>query len=448
MAKLLIIDDDRSIRETLHSYFSGKGYSVESADDGLKGLEMVDSFNPDVILSDIRMPKLTGLELLEKLKEDGKNIIVILMTAFDDMQTTVQAIQKGAYDYLEKPIEISKLEILIKRAFEKKELSQKLETVVAAESESFDLKNVMIGKTKMMKDVYKKIGQVANNKVTVLIQGESGTGKELVARAIHYSGLTKNEPFIPINCTALSESLLESELFGHVKGAFTGSIKDKKGKFELAGSGTIFLDEISEISPSLQVKLLRVLQEKEFEHVGGERSIPIDARIIAATNKDLQTLVKKGEFREDLFFRLSVFQIELPPLKDRKEDIPLLVEFLLSKINAELHKSVTKIPDETMEKIMKYSWPGNVRELENTLMQAVVLSNSDVLSPDDILLRENHTEIHQKIFETNLSLAEVEKIHIQRVLDANNWDKPTAAKILGISLPTLYSKIENYGLKK
>jgi two-component system response regulator AtoC len=336
--------------------------------------------------------------------------------------------------------------LTIKRALENKTLSDKLDAIVGSNAESYELKNVIIGKTAVMKDIYKKIGQVSSNRVTVLLQGESGTGKELVARAIHYSGITKNSPFIPVNCTALTETLLESELFGHVKGAFTGSIKDKKGKFELAGDGTIFLDEISEISSNLQIKLLRVLQEKEFERVGGESMIKMEARIIAATNKNLVKLVNDGKFREDLYYRLNVVSVNLPPLRDRRDDIQPLVYHFLNKINKELHKSVSKIPDDVINILEKHEWIGNVRELENALMQGVVLSKGDVLEKENILLPK--VESHPYEFDNylNYSLNDIEKIHIERVLKGVNWDKPKAAKILGISLPTLYSKIDNYKL--
>ena len=297
-----------------------------------------------------------------------------------------------------------------------------------------------------MKEVYKKIGQTSSSRVTVLIEGESGTGKELVARAIHYSGITKDNPFIPVNCTALTESLLESELFGHVKGSFTGSIRDKKGKFELAEKGTIFLDEISEISPNLQVQLLRVLQQKEFERVGGETLIPMKARIIAATNKDLHQLVQEGKFREDLYFRLKVVSINLPPLRKRLEDIPLLVSHFLIKINKELHKNVTKVPADVMEMLKNHYWVGNVRELENTLLQAVVLSSDDILNKENVLLRKPEPgEIKEEVVKF-ITLAENERNHIKCILDAVQWDKNKAHKILGISLPTLYSKIETYKL--
>ncbi|MBU1098734.1 MAG: sigma-54 dependent transcriptional regulator [Bacteroidetes bacterium] len=446
MEKIVVIDDDQSIRETLSNYLKRQKFEVYSAEDGVKGWELISNLLPDLVISDYRMPGFTGIEVLKKTKQLDPNIHFIIITAFDDMQTTIEAMQQGAYDFIEKPLEIEKLKLTIKRALENKTLSDKLDAIVGSNAESYELKNVIIGKTTVMKDIYKKIGQVSSNRVTVLLQGESGTGKELVARAIHYSGITKNSPFIPVNCTALTETLLESELFGHVKGAFTGSIKDKKGKFELAGDGTIFLDEISEISSNLQIKLLRVLQEKEFERVGGESMIKMEARIIAATNKNLVKLVNDGKFREDLYYRLNVVSVNLPPLRDRRDDIQPLVYHFLNKINKELHKSVSKIPDDVINILEKHEWIGNVRELENALMQGVVLSKGDVLEKENILLPK--VESHPYEFDNylNYSLNDIEKIHIERVLKGVNWDKPKAAKILGISLPTLYSKIDNYKL--
>ncbi|MCL5028492.1 MAG: sigma-54 dependent transcriptional regulator [Bacteroidetes bacterium] len=451
MEKILVIDDDQSIRKTLSGYLKKQNYEVLSAENGLKGIEIVKNELPDLVITDIRMPGADGFDVLKNVKDIDPHIHVIIITAFDDMQTTVKAMQQGAYDYIEKPLEIDSLKITIQRALKNKKLSDQLNTFVNEKTEEYLVENTLIGKTPQMRQVYKKIGQVSSSRVTVLIEGESGTGKELVARAIHYSGITKNQPFIAVNCTALTESLLESELFGHVKGAFTGSIRDKKGKFELADEGTIFLDEISEISPSLQVKLLRILQQKEFEKVGGEALIPMKARIIAATNKNLVEHVKEGKFREDLYFRLKVFSVDIPPLRERIEDIPFLVSHFLNKINLELHKNVNKIPEEVMDILKNNYWVGNVRELENTLMQAVVLSSDDVLLKENILLRKsgNNTSIQEEIQSTKpefISLGELEKRHIKNILDALKWDKNKAHKILGISLPTLYSKIEHYKL--
>lgn len=446
MDKILVIDDDDSIRKTLANYLKKLNFNAYSASNGLEGIEIAKKEIPDLVITDIKMPKADGFEVLKKVKEIDPRIHVIMITAFDDMSSTVKAMQQGAYDYIEKPLEIEKLKITINRALENKKMSEQLDSFISVETEEYQSENTLIGKSPVMKDVYKKIGQTTTSRVTVLIEGESGTGKELVARAIHYSGITKDKPFIPVNCTALTESLLESELFGHVKGAFTGSIRDKKGKFELAGEGTIFLDEISEISPNLQVQLLRVLQQKEFERVGGETLIPMKARIIAATNKDLNQLVREGKFREDLYFRLKVVSINLPPLRKRLEDVPILVSHFLAKINKELHKNVTKVPVEVMGMLKNHHWVGNVRELENTLMQAVVLSSDDIINKENVLLRKSEPgEVKEDIVKF-ISLAENEKNHIKIVLDAVQWDKNKAHKILGISLPTLYSKIENYKL--
>ncbi|MCB0747176.1 MAG: sigma-54-dependent Fis family transcriptional regulator [Ignavibacteriae bacterium] len=448
MAKILVVDDDESIRETLFNYLTREKYEVCKAENGSEAFGHIKTKMPDLVISDIRMPGMSGLELMLAVKEFRPNIHFILMTAYDDMQTTIEAIQKGAYDYIEKPLEISKLKIIIERALNNKILSDKLDAVVEGDDFPVQNKNIIIGKSSSIKSVYKKIGQVADNRVTTLIQGESGTGKELVAKAIHYSGITKKLPFVAVNCTALTETLLESELFGHVKGSFTGSIGDKKGKFELAGEGTLFLDEISEISPNLQVKLLRILQEKEFERVGADYVIPMKARIILATNKNIQKLVDDGKFREDLFYRMNVVTIEVPPLRNRKDDIPLLINHFLQKINLELHKNVLKVSNKAMELLTKYNWVGNVRELENTLMQAIVLSNGDVIEEDNVLLRKID-RLHSEFDDiTKYSLADIEKTHIEKMLKAVQWDKPRAAKYLGVSLPTLYSKIENYKIQR
>ncbi len=440
--KLLIIDDDDSIRQTLTNYFKKLGYDIASASDGKEGLEILDADLHDLIISDIRMPGLSGIEFLQKAKEIDSHAKIILITAHDDYKTTIEAMQKGAYDYFEKPLDIEKLKIAVERALESKQLSERIDSIIEKEAEEFKPEKRLIGKSSSMKEIYKIIGQVSTNRVTILIQGESGTGKELIAKSIHYSGITQNQPFVAINCTAITESLLESELFGHEKGAFTGADRLKKGKFELAGEGTIFLDEISEMSPHLQVKLLRVLQEKEFERVGGESLIPMKARIIAATNRNLEQFVNEGKFREDLFFRLKVVSIDVPPLRQRKEDIPLLVNYFLHKLNAELHKNVNKISSEAIESLIEYDWPGNIRELENTLMQAIVLSKDEILHKENLLIKAGVYNDSNKL----ITLKEVEKKHIKFVLEQTSWNKPEAAKILGISLPTLYSKIENYGL--
>ena len=446
MEKLLIIDDDESIRESLKLILSQPGYIIFTAADAETGFEIAEKEHPDLIISDLKLPAMNGIELLNKIKRLDGNIPFIIITAYEDNTTTIQAIQQGAYDYIEKPVEVERLKIIIKHALEGKRISEHLAVNIIKDSDEYSLEKSLVGKTSVMKTILKKIGKVSSNRVNILIQGESGTGKELITKIIHYSGITKTQPFIALNCTALSESLLETELFGHVKGAFTGAVKDKKGKFELAGEGTIFLDEISEISPNLQVKLLRVLQEKEFERVGGEITIPMRARIVAATNRDLQKYVDEGRFREDLFYRLNVFNILVPSLRERREDIPDLIIHLLKKINKELHKEVRKVPIEVMEMLQDYEWVGNVRELENTLLQAVVLTEDDVLKAENILLRKNEPQINKLKMKDSLSLNEIIKVHIELVLNQVNWNKTKACSILKISKPTLDKKIKELKL--
>ena len=447
MAKILVIDDDAQIREILNVNLKEMGYSVLLVENGKKGLETVENENPELVICDLILPDINGIKVLEEIKEYNPKIQVILITAYYDMSSIIKAMQKGSFDYLQKPLDFDQLRIKITRALEIQSVSEQLDAYITEDSEVYQLENSLIGRTHSMQEIAKYIGQLSSNRVSVLLQGESGTGKELIAKIIHYTGISKDKPFIAVNCSALAENLLESELFGHEKGAFTGAIKNKKGKFELAHDGTIFLDEIAELSINLQAKLLRVLQEREFEKVGGEETIPMKARIIAASNKNLEKLVEEGKFREDLYYRLRVFTITMPPLRDRKEDIPLLVVHFLKKINKELHKNVKKIPIKVMEKLQEHFWPGNVRELENTLRQAVVLTNSDVLLSENILLAPDEvTSLQKDCYEADLSLAEVEKHHILKVLENVNGDKAKAAAILGISKPTLYSKIEKYNL--
>jgi two-component system response regulator AtoC len=448
MDKILIIDDDKSMLDTLKLYLADSDYKIFLANSGAKGINILEQEHPDIVISDLIMPEINGLDVLIKSKKFDQYINVIMLTAFDDMESTIKAIQLGAYDYLSKPIEQERLKIIIKRALESKRLNERFLDTASEKSTKFKTETSLIGHTPAMKEIFKQIGRVSLNRVTVLVQGESGTGKELVSKIIHYSGITKEHPFIAVNCSALTETLLESELFGHVKGAFTGAIRNKKGKFELAGDGTIFLDEISETSLVFQVKLLRVIQEKEFVRVGGESTIPVKARIITSTNRDLSELINDGKFREDLYYRLNVFTINVPPLRYRKEDIPQLVVFLLEKINKELHKNVSKVPYETMEMLQNYNWVGNVRELENLLTQAVVLAKGNVLEKEFLIIKENGYSRIDLNFATKLTLAEMEKKYIQRVLDSVNWNKTEAKKILGIAKSTLYKKIDEYGIQR
>jgi two-component system response regulator AtoC len=441
--RILVVEDDMVTSRIVEAFLKKLGYQVTTAASGEEALLAVEFDRPEVVLSDINLPGTNGLELQKKIKEIAPHITVIMMTAKDDMTTTIQAMQQGAYDYITKPIDFERLQIILSHLSTTQELSEKLSIRTEQEAKEYQLDNVLVGRNKGMIDIYKTIGSVAQTKVTVLIEGESGTGKELIARAIHFNSPVRDEPFIAVNCTALSETLLESELFGHEKGSFTGATGEKQGKFELARGGTIFLDEIGEISHSIQVKLLRILQQREFERVGGEKSIQMRARVVAATNRDLKKEVAKGNFREDLFYRLNVVSVHVPPLRDRKEDLPMLVKHLLKRINEELHTKVWKLSEGAEERILDHDWPGNVRELENVLTRAVVLSKTDVLEEDN-LPQPSHTfvpDISTDDLRWRRTLAEVEREHMLRVLKNVNGNRTEAARILGISKQTLYSKL-------
>lgn len=446
MYKILIIDDEESIRLTVKNYLMSPDYEITLAENGLIGLEIIERDRPDVIITDLKMPKINGIDVLIRAKEIDPSFIIIIMTGFNDIESTIKAMQLGAFDYLSKPVDKGWLNLIVKRAIDGKRLVEKIFIANNENCDQYAKKRNLIGNTPVMKEIIKNIGIISTNRVSVLIQGESGCGKEVIAKTIHYSGVTKDDPFIALNCSALNETLLESELFGHERGAFTGAVKEKKGKFELAGDGTIFLDEISETSLNFQVKLLRVIQEREFERVGGEKSLPVKARIIASTNKDLGELVAEGKFREDLYFRLKVFCIIVPPLRQRKEDIPLLVVHFLEKINQDLHKNVNKVPFEVMELLQNHDYVGNVRELENMLINAVLLTKGNLLQKESFNLNIK-PEKKEESFSPHLSLAEVEKVHIQKVLKHAAGDKNKAAKLLGISRSTLYKKLEDYNIE-
>lgn len=438
--RILVVDDDATTRRTLERFLVREGYLVSTAVNANDALLAVHVESPDIILSDIYMPGKTGLELHSMIQELNLKIPTILMTGQDDMPTTIKAMQQGAYDYLAKPLDLDRLKTLLSRLITTQELSERLSLIVDKETQEYKLEEVLVGHDLRMIEIYKTIGNVTRSRVTVLIEGESGTGKELIARAIHYNSPWSAEPFIAVNCTALVETLLESELFGHVKGSFTGAVSDKRGKFELAHNGTIFLDEVAEISPALQVKLLRVLQEREFERVGGDKTIKMNARIIAATNRDMEKQVASGRFREDLYYRLNVVSIKVPPLRERKEDIPILVKRLLQQINEELHTKVWKISGGAMERIVKHDWPGNVRELQNILTRAIVLTKSDVLDETSIP-DPSPASLTPASYDWKRTLAEVEHEHIMQVLKETGGNRTYAAKILGISKPTLYSRM-------
>ncbi|HOJ13556.1 MAG TPA: sigma-54 dependent transcriptional regulator [Deltaproteobacteria bacterium] len=453
MAKVLVIDDDSSIRETLEMYLSEEGYEVYTAPTGTDGLNTFARVTPDVVFLDIRLPDVNGFLILEDLKEEDENVKVIMITAHHDMESTIKAMKEGAFDYIHKPIDVNELDIAVKKALHALEMEKKIKGFVES-TRDYKVGDI-IGRGPRMREIFKTIGVVSQSRTTVLIQGESGTGKELIARVIH-NNTSPGEPYIAVNCSAIVETLLESELFGHEKGSFTGAVTRKPGKFELARGGTVFLDEISEMSLNLQAKLLRVLQELEFERVGGKDRIRVNARIIAATNKDLKAMVREGTFRNDLYYRLNIVTITIPPLRERMEDLEPLIEYLLSKINAELHKRIAGISDEVLEMFRNYSWPGNVRELENLLVRAAVIAKGQVLVksdfPDLADIQEKRETAGEDLGPFRnaqgriLTLDEVEELHIRRVLKDSKKTKGEICEILGISRPTFERKLERYNI--
>src|SRR3989454_626631 len=388
---ILVADDDASIRSLLKQLLSDEGYSVVEATTGTEVVEKVKDVNPDLVIMDVRMPELDGIEALSKLKVSSPKTSVLIMTAFGSSNNAIKAMELGAFDYITKPFELEKISHTVKRAFEYQDLSQEVE-VLRDEISTLVQTERIVGNSAAMQEVYKIVGKVAKSDATVLITGESGTGKELVAEALHFNSSRRSGPLIKVSCAALPETLLEAELFGHEKGSFTGAMATRKGRFELADKGTIFLDEIGEMTPSVQTKLLRVLQEHIIERVGSSVAIKVDLRIICATNQDLGKLVEQNKFREDLFYRLNVISIPMPPLRDRKEDVAPLAEHFLRKYSHENGREGLRFSPEAMKMLMDYDWPGNVRELENTVERAVVLSSGPALGPD--LLPEQFSQNH------------------------------------------------------
>jgi two-component system, NtrC family, response regulator AtoC len=450
LERILIVDDDRSIRELLSMHLEERGFGVLSAATGAEGFKLAEESSPSAIILDMRLPDASGIDLIPELKKRAGETPVLMITAHHDMATTILAMKAGAFDYIHKPIDIQALDVAIDRALEVRRLSRGTDFLDVAPSRAVNIDDI-VGTSPAMQQLFKDVGRVAASRATVLIQGESGTGKELIARVIHsYSAGTK--PFIGINCSAIVETLLETELFGHEKGAFTGATATKAGKFELAEDGSIFLDEIGELSQNLQAKLLRVLQERELERVGGVKRIPVRARILAATNRELAREVEAGRFREDLYQRLKVVTLAIPPLRERREDIPLLVEHLLMKINQRLHKNLRRVPRDTLEKLMARSWPGNVRELENVLTRAAVLSQGDLLLEEHLVQNGEMAAKAPKatpgpaVSDRVPTLEEMEKAHIERVFTMTKGHKGRACQILGISRPTLERKLRKYGL--
>lgn len=439
--KILIIDDDLSQLELLEIFLTGKGYSVECVSSVSEGLNINAVFKPDVLILDVHLPDGDGLDLLHELRKKDKGLKSIIITAYHDMETTVKAMKIGACEYITKPIDVDELEKAVGRTFE---LVRSKEPDILKFENQLLQKGPIIGNSNSMKEIFKKVGMLSENRVTVLIEGETGTGKELIAKSIHSYSTRHDQPFLAVNCSAIVGTLLESELFGHEKGAFTGALVTKKGKFELAGEGTLFLDEVAEIPLELQAKLLRVLQEKEFERVGGERTHKSQARVIAATNRDLEEMVHNKSFREDLFYRLSVARIHVPPLRERKEDIIPLIKHLLKKINAELGKNIRRLEESAILRMLEYGWPGNVRQLENVLTSAAIVTHGEVMLDETVSAFLRKKIANKVIEEKLLSLEEIEHDHILKILNRMNWHLSKTAQVLGISRPTLRMKMREY----
>ncbi len=443
---ILVIDDEKNIREGLAADFEMDGYNVKIAANGDEGLEYLSRGDIDLVITDLRMPGTSGEEVLKKVTAEMPGIPVIVLTGHGSIDSAVKAMHNGAYDFLTKPLNLDHLELVVKRALKGRELSLEHEQLLT-EVKQTKSAGRLVSKSPAMQRVNTLIQKVSDSKISVLITGESGVGKEVVADAIQQSSSRADKPFIKVHCAALSESLLESELFGHEKGAFTGAESLHKGKFELADGGTIFLDEIGEINPQVQVKLLRVLQEKKFERVGGEETIEVDVRVIAATNKKLEDEVKNKKFREDLYFRLKGIEIMVPPLRERKDDIPLLLNSFLTRFNSENGKSVKGFSKSAKNILFNYDWPGNIRELEHCIESAVVMCQGDEISSDDLTVQLNEDKNESQILiPFGLSLEEAEKIIILENLRSNNGNKSRTADILKIGRKTLHRKLNEYGL--
>jgi two-component system response regulator HydG len=442
---VLVVDDDRAHRTMLKTLLSGWGYIIFEADDGDTAIEKVREQGFDLILMDVRMMRMSGIEALHEIKTINPAIPVIIMTAFSSVESAVEALKRGAYDYLTKPLDFDELQIIIERAMEHRQLREENLRLRENLGVRFDRQNI-IGRSDAMDKLMETVAQVAPSDATVLLTGESGTGKELIAGAIHFNSLRKKEPFIKINCAAITETLLESELFGHEKGSFTGAERRKEGKFRQADGGSIFLDEVSEMSLAMQVKLLRVLQEREIVRVGGDEVIKIDVRVIAATNRNLIEEVEKGNFREDLFYRLNVVSLNMPSLRERQEDIPLLAQHFLTQFAEKNHKDIKGLTPQAMDSLLKYSWPGNIREVMNTIERAVVLSRAEYLDEGDLslIVRNEHAAPH--INQGNVPLEDVERNTVLETLEAAAGNKSEAARRLGITRRTLHKKLKKYGV--
>ncbi len=438
MPEILIIDDDAAVRRSLELHMKGRGLAVHSAGTLADGRDAWDDLAPDLVVLDLMLPDGEGMDLLREHEGEGGGPKVIMITGHQDMERATEAIRLGAFDYVHKPVGADELDRVLDRALA--QLAEEQRAGLESDgTEEADPQRI-VGRSRAVLELHKAIGRASRGSAGVLIRGESGTGKELVARALH-RGIAPDEPFVAVNCSALVPTLLESELFGHERGAFTGATQRRLGRLELAAGGLLFLDEIGDLSLELQAKLLRVIQEREFERVGGGRQLPFRATLVAATHRDLEAMVAEGGFREDLYFRLRVLEIVVPPLRERREDIPLLVEHFLARFNRQLHRQVIRIPDGLLEVLIAHDWPGNVRELENRVLAGVMASSGEVLEME---LPEGPPSGPEGL----LSLKDLEARHIARVLDEVHWNFGQACEILGVSRPTLRKKIRDYGLKE
>jgi two-component system response regulator HydG len=442
---ILVVDDDSAHRTMLRTLLAGWGYTISEADDGSTAVQKVHEQAFDLILMDIRMIKVSGLEALTEIKAFNPAIPVIIMTAYSSVESAVEALKNGAYDYLTKPLDFDELRLTMQRAMDHTHLREENRLLKESLGRQFDARNI-IGRSQAMVKLLESVAQVAASEATVLITGESGTGKEMIAGAIHFNSLRKDGPFVRINCAAITETLLESELFGHEKGAFTGAHRRKEGRFVQAHGGSLFLDEISEMSQAMQVKLLRVLQERELTRVGGEDAVKVDVRVIAATNRDLLQDMEAGRFREDLYYRLNVVNLLVPPLRQRREDIPLLAQHFLKRFSEKNRKNFKGITPQAMDSLLKHDWPGNVREIMNAVERGVVLGRSEYLDVDDLplLTDESGAGRGDSPLRQELSLEEAEKSAILKALESTGGNKSEAARRLGITRKTLTAKLKKY----
>jgi DNA-binding NtrC family response regulator len=457
VSRILLVDDDDDLRSVFRAKLEYSGHEVDEADSAEVALAKVSAFDPALVVTDVRMDGMTGLELLTRIRESMEYVDVIVMTGHDTMTSAVEAMKSGAYDYLVKPVGLKELEAVIDRCLSDQEVNRAAMEQRAADGEEPDDAEpdtgapTVVGRDPKMIEIYKMIGVLSENRATVLVRGETGTGKELVARAVHDHSIHSDEPFIAVNCTALTDTLLESELFGHVRGAFTGAVGGKKGYFELAGKGTIFLDEIGDTSPDFQSKLLRVLQERQFYPVGGEQPKTTEARVVAATHQPMEELVSEGGFREDLYFRLRVVEIHVPTLRERKGDIPLLAQHLFGRIRRDTGATVRVISQEAMTSLEEYDWPGNVRELENALTRAAIVARGPLVGPEHLTLgfrtaAKVSQEVSEPVPEDDWTLDGAIECQIRRALEKTEGNKTEAASLLGISRSRLTRYVEHFGL--